>query len=148
MIPFFAEIARFNTTYNDLTPVNTIGSSIGLGTLIGFILVIFFIILLIGLASSLERYQRFWKGLTFVISSLRFTAFGGIATGIVYCIYLIGTLIGSATGAIDPIWYAYGIGALIVFTVIGYAVEKIVKRIAGYHETTTGKPLMQELTPK
>ena len=128
-----------NSTVSSISMTNTIGNSAGLGMIAGLVLCTVCVIILIGLASSLERYQKFWKGLTFIISSLRFTAYGGIATGIAYGVFLLGSMLVTVGGGIDPVVYLYGIAALVGFTIIGYGVEILVKRILANHEKTVGK---------
>ena len=108
--------------------------SFDFGIIFGLVFLIAIIAILLYLASSLEGYRRFWNILKFVVSSLRFTAYGMVATGIAYTIYLIGSLIGESANVIDPIWYVYSIGALIGFTILGYGADLVVKRIVTHHK--------------
>ena len=108
-------------------------SAFTLGQVLGIVILGLIVILLVYAALSLEKYRSIWSAVSFIISSLRFTAFGGIVSGIAYAIYLIGIVIGTAAGAIDPMIYGYGVIALIGFTIIGYAADWVFKRILQHH---------------
>jgi hypothetical protein len=127
-----AEPSTWNTTHTSLSNTMVL-NSVSSGGMAGLLLVAFLVIALIAIASSLERYKRFWAGVNFVISSLRFTAYGGVTVGIAYLVFLIGSALASVGGGIDPVWYLYGVVALVGFTIIGYGAERLVKKIIDNH---------------
>jgi hypothetical protein len=127
-----AEPSTWNTTHTSLSNTMVL-NSVNLGGMVGLLLIILLIGILIAIASSLEHYKRFWAGVSFVISSLRFTAYGGVTVGIAYGVFLLGSALVSVGGGIDPVWYLYGIVALVGLTIIGYGAEHLVKKIIDNH---------------
>jgi hypothetical protein len=90
----------------------------------------------IGLAvviSSLQRFKRFMELLNKAVASLRYTIYGGGISLVGYFLYLCLSMLKNATTGIDPVWYAYGIGAYIGFTVLGWIGTKVVARVKDLH---------------
>ena len=131
-MPDLGTAASLNVTGGypaDMVYVNSMSG----GVMIFILLMVFGIIALMILISSLERFTTFFKTFDRLIKSIRYTACG---TGVVialYGIYLACMFLASLGSGINPIHIGLGITAYAVVTVIGYVAVRVAGRFGELH---------------
>lgn len=116
-----------NTSYFQATNIGSSWSSV---SMLVFLVLIGAGFLAIGWAATkLERFQSLWKAIGKAVDVVVFAVVGAIVLGCIYGAWLAFEYIGSLTGSINPMYYAYGAGGFVVSAIVGYVVCNIGEKL-------------------
>jgi glucose-6-phosphate-specific signal transduction histidine kinase len=117
----------------NMTQTAIVSNSIGWTGLLTIVVVLFAVIALIFLISSIERYTAFFNAIEKIIKTIKYALYGAGISASVYAVYLLCGVITTVGKGFDPIIIAYAIGGYVVLVVIGCAGEFVAKRVKAMH---------------
>ena len=117
--------------------------------MLAMLVVLAAIILMTLLFTNIERYTKFFEGVEWLISTIKYALYGTGVVAILVAIWMVCSVavaVGDGVG-FKPEWIAYGIGGYIGLSVLGWGAEKVVARAANMHaQYVESKAVVEEPT--
>lgn len=113
----------------------TIGSAVGLESLIALAVIIVAMIGLILLITSIERYTKFFDAIAWVFTTIKYALYGAGVLAVLagtYAAFVAALTVGTGAG-VKPEWAAGAVVGYAVLAAIGWLAEKVFARFTTMH---------------